>query len=100
MVVIVIGSGGVRVVVGGWGNIVWVLSVVMVRGDYTGRGYFVYIVYFFFITFWRIISRWVKNIIVYIIVFFFDRGRRSVFIRDIVYIVLTVGVWFVVRVIF
>lgn len=100
MVVIVIGSGGVRVVVGGWGNIVRVLSVVMVRGDYTGRGYFVYIVYFFFIMFWRIISRWVKNIIVYIIVFFFDRGRRSVFIRDIVYIVLTVGVWFVVRVIF
>lgn len=100
MVVIVIGSGGVRVVVGGWWNIVRVLSVVMVRGDYTGRGYFVYIVYFFFITFWRIISRWVKNIIVYIIVFFFDRGRRSVFIRDIVYIVLTVGVWFVVRVIF
>lgn len=81
--------------VGGWGNIIRVLSVIMVRCDHTGRGHLVYTVYPPLTTFWRIISRWVKNIIVHIIVPLLDGRGRGMLIRDIIHTVLTVGAGFV-----
>lgn len=78
--------------VGGWGNVVSVLSIVVFRGNDPWRWHLVNTVYDPLWAFWRVVSGWVENVIVYIMVILLHWRGWGMFVRNAVHAVLSVGI--------